>query len=140
MLDTARRAVACKNWRWMCSMRVLVDGSLDSPGTINWASPDGIGYSQYYYTTERDLPDLSDPATLGCLLALVRQTWNDPYFHVVPGTLIQNSSQRAWEFYGTLQGKSVKGAMCLSEADALVSALELSQEHFSSSAANLSSI
>ena len=30
------------------------------------------------------LPDLSDPATLGCLLALVREAWGRPNIYVVP--------------------------------------------------------
>jgi hypothetical protein len=29
------------------------------------------------------LPDLTDPATLGCLLALVREAWQDPYLCAV---------------------------------------------------------
>lgn len=29
------------------------------------------------------LPDITDPATLGCMLALARQAWADPTLHVV---------------------------------------------------------
>jgi hypothetical protein len=35
-------------------------------------APDGPG-----------LPDLSDPATLGCLLALVREAWEDPHLYTL---------------------------------------------------------
>jgi hypothetical protein len=61
MLDLARRAVACKGWRWMPGMlttegmRVVVRCFNDDN------EPDD------------DIPDLTDPATLGCLLALVRE-------------------------------------------------------------------
>ena len=29
------------------------------------------------------LPDITDPATLGCMLALAREAWADPTLHVV---------------------------------------------------------
>lgn len=32
-----------------------------------------------------EAPDLSDPATLGCLLALVRELWGDPCVYVYAG-------------------------------------------------------
>jgi hypothetical protein len=74
----AKRAVACKGWRWMPGtrttegMRVIHDPGLwpDRPcaireGTwVDTAVPRPLG---------DHLPDLTDPATLGCLLALVRE-------------------------------------------------------------------
>jgi hypothetical protein len=32
-----------------------------------------------------ELPDLNDPATVGCLLALVREAWGDPRAYVRAG-------------------------------------------------------
>lgn len=65
MSDLAKRAVACKHWRWMPGMR-LQNGYMlkdeDFP-----ALGDEYGW----------LPDLTDPATLGCLLALVRKVCGD---------------------------------------------------------------
>jgi hypothetical protein len=62
-LDLARRAVACRGWRWMLGMQAI--------------TPDGLfGHRVTEYTVFIDpdhLPDLTDPATLGCLLALVRE-------------------------------------------------------------------
>jgi hypothetical protein len=68
MLDLARRAVACRGWRWMLGMQAI--------------TPDGLfGHRVTEHTILIDpdhLPDLTDPATLGCLLALVREAWGDP--------------------------------------------------------------
>ena len=52
MVALAERAIACKGWRWLPGMRIINAG---------------------YRGIER--PDLSDPATLGCLVALVREAW-----------------------------------------------------------------
>ena len=59
----ARRAVACKGWRWMPGMLTL----------------DGFRLS---HVDIDDPPDLTDPATLGCLLALVREAWESPKANV----------------------------------------------------------
>jgi len=62
--ELARRAVACKGWRWMPGMRyTLPTTSLHG----RWKP----GLSQHI------MPDLDDPAALGCLLALVREAWGN---------------------------------------------------------------
>ena len=65
--DLARRAVACKHWRWAPGMRyTLPTTSLHG----RWKP----GLSPHI------MPDLTDPATVGALLALVRESgayiWN----------------------------------------------------------------
>lgn len=61
-----RRAIACKHWRWMPGMEAVREGRVDSRS---------IDIELWIY--DSDIPDLSDPATLGCLLALVREAWGD---------------------------------------------------------------
>jgi hypothetical protein len=78
MIALGRRALACKGWRWMPGMRWIVSRVApleDYAGRIvdgGRRAPDGPG-----------LPDLSDPATLGCLLALVREAWEDPHLYTL---------------------------------------------------------
>ena len=70
------------------------------------------------FTFPVDLPDLTDPATLGCLLALVREAWGDPKIHVVP----RGASVWATAYAGWLHKKAI--ACGATEAEALVAALE----------------
>lgn len=65
-ITLARRAVACRRWRWMSGMRWLAE---DDRGRLDHYQPDYMGRPL------NALPDLTDPATLGCLLALVREAW-----------------------------------------------------------------
>ena len=69
--------------------------------------------------------DLTDPATLGCLLALVREAWGDPYVYVL-------SCAPDWF---TVCSPAAEGGKWLSrppidgsiEAEALVAALEAAE-------------
>jgi len=100
-IDLGRRAVACEHFRWLPGMRcthrwtggirVLVDERGERPESYV-VLPDADGNavmtidecgimggfpdadSAYPF-----VPDLTDPATLGCLLALVREAWEGQF-------------------------------------------------------------
>lgn len=68
--DLARRAVACKHWRWLPGMRYLVyreDGLLIGSGFVQ----------NDRFSSPLAVPCMPHPATLGCLLALVREAYRD---------------------------------------------------------------
>jgi len=112
----AKRAVACKGWRWMPGMEFHLDGAgamssgwrvqsvqmrvldgwahavrtviagpcefiLAPRGNIHVRFTDGTLSRKPSGTTM--LPCIEDHATLGCLLALVREAWNDAKVHVL---------------------------------------------------------
>jgi hypothetical protein len=116
--ELARRAIACKRWRWM-------PGMLSAKG-LRVTETDPDGYVAGYYEdcsyiancVSDSLPDLSDPATLGCLLALVREAWKDQQVHVV---------KLAYGFMGWQAWNADRdiAAKCGCEAEALVAALEV---------------
>lgn len=61
-------------------------------------------------------PDLTDPATLGCLLQLVREAWGDPR----AGVAYDCEGDGCWEW----RAKGRRASWHLTEAEALVAALE----------------
>jgi hypothetical protein len=94
------RAMACKGWRWMPGVllrhreydnfRLRIGDERETPCMLGDLGP----LSRAGWTVGSDgeptgalltwahlWPDFRDPATLGCLLALVREAWGDPNLH-----------------------------------------------------------
>lgn len=120
-----RRAVACPRWRWLPGMtilgskgrRVVVIGLSGAPEATSGMNSRAIGPDE--------LPDLSSPATLGCLLHLVREAHGDG--DTVAFVARSDGSPKKWcvdvgvdpDFFD--ERKYVYGR---TEAEALVAALE----------------
>ena len=108
MIALARRAVACRGWRWMPGMKLTAGLRLSE--------------SLVPFTFSVDLPNLSDPATLGCLLALVRKAWDDECACVLP--IDYGPGGVMWVVQLTAGGRSLTARHWPTESEALVAALE----------------
>jgi len=136
MIDLARRAVACERWQWLPGMlarhpnwrafRVANVGLTGMRGACRYASPmGGVEWAVVALpvpTSSDVLPDLTDPATLGCLHALVREAWGDPRATLYP---MEADGSGGWLGWGLVlsDGRGV-GPFAEAEAEALVAALE----------------
>jgi hypothetical protein len=112
MNGLAMRAAVCMHWRWMpgmqsCLGRVLLKKGRTYKSSADLYLPGGGSPGNSL------LPDLTDPATMGCLLVLVREAWSKPYAHVF--RLLDGTG---WVCNA---GRPIMGA---TEAEALVAALE----------------
>jgi hypothetical protein len=118
--ELAKRAVACKGWRWSSGMLWLVKRAAPLE---DYAGRAVLGYTRPHEA----LPVLTDAATVGCLLALVRSAYSDPWFYVRPSDMYRPDGALGWECFGYLPGRdggSWRGSGYASEAEALVAALE----------------
>ena len=126
----ARRAVACKGWRWMEGMGVVDgDGLKNRVTRVEPLDMYGDGVEvvplEMVHRLVADsccsqwrehgiLPNLTDPATLGCLLALVREA-----FHSTNVFVLWSADRKTWI---VKHGRALVEAQ--TEAEALVFALE----------------
>lgn len=125
--DLARRAIAAPGWRLMPGMLIADYGAgvrlcWIGEDHLHGVAADGDAWMRLRRDRER-LPDLSDPATLGCLLALVREAWSSPDLRV------RRVGQRIlWEVerWDSAQVRYAHVADGPSEVAALVAALEVS--------------
>lgn len=105
--ELAKRAVACKGWKWM-------------PGMADcWGSRvcEGDGLDRAVA-----IPDLTDPATMGCLLSLVREVWGDPCACAL--AIDYGPAGEKWVVRLTVNGRSLTERHWDTEVEALVAALE----------------
>ena len=107
--ELATRAVACRHWRWMPGMLTDNDNRL-STRLVNVATPSP--------RLRGCLPVLDDPATIGCLLALVREAWETQRAncYMVHPEDDWGCNVQVYEVSGLFRGPT--------EAHALVAALE----------------
>ena len=135
--ELAKRAVTCRRWRWMPGMLTLEE-IIPPAITLGWDeariinSDPGedarvctvLGRVRDIHATA--LPDLTDPATLGCILHLVREAWNQPHAAAAMGGF-------GWAVYSFVTNGIVGDEPAINgrygdgyttEAEALVAALE----------------
>ena len=127
--ELAKRAVACKHWRWMPGIWTVdeVGGRGVVLEVVQQVDQDYVKFQNPAHTRQGQVPaawcvpDLTDPATLGCLLALVRKAWGDPFgcMEAFP----QPPDETMWVF-GVHHGQRLLHYSGETEAEALVVALE----------------
>jgi hypothetical protein len=144
--ELGERLLKCPRFRWMPGMLCLPGRTRTEGGRYLGEDPPGTGGHNVgfadgtaAYKVNSWPPDLSDPATLGCLLALVREAWGcDDWRRLTiepagagwciavrngrhrPPSRARPLPGRAWEVCMGARGL----ALCATEAEALVAALE----------------
>ena len=124
MIELARRAVTCPRWRWIPGM-LTTDGARVEDvkrGDVLLVLAKGMRKAASAWGDGRNyVPDLTDPATLGCLLALVRDAYKDAYISA-------SSLHDLWTdengYWGVRDCDGFVIATGRSEREALVIALE----------------
>ena len=122
LIDIARRAVACPRFRWlpgMCGCRWSEYDVLWRTSRVSTLPERGT-----FWLAEGWVPDLTDPATLGCLLALVREAWRDPRLVAIYCEPAHPGQSEGWAVQSADNRMPVAGEDYATEAAALVAALE----------------
>ena len=131
-----RRAVACKGWRWMAGMLcsgehydlLTYEDSTTPRSTDEKIRLQRTKHGHAYISDDcgwvpgdESWPDLRDPATLGCVLALVREAWGQPGLYALRiGGELWTVSHDRWKHKPYIVGERT----AITEAEALVTALE----------------
>lgn len=76
-IELGKRLRACKHWRWTSGMRARVSRNL--PRASFRVVEDR---KMFIGEWSEAIPDLSDPATKGCVLQLIRDAHQDQTIHI----------------------------------------------------------
>ena len=118
--ELGRRLVACKHFRWMPGMLTTDNERVVEvdENVVEVDESDGTEYYRHVLVGAHPIdisaaPDLTDPATIGCLLALVREAWGDDG---ITATIVRDARDGDYWY--------LDPAFASTEAEVLVAALE----------------
>ena len=119
----AKRLVNCRHFRWLPGMLVRYG---DGKAWYRLTDGDGFGMPfKHVPPNPRDAwPDLTDPATLGCLLALAREAWGNLRLVAIYCEAANPGQSEGWAVQVADNRLPVPGEDYATEAEALVAALE----------------
>ena len=125
MSDIGARFVACRRWRWLPGMVDTLGNRMDDDGWPSYSTIDHGASGVVEVATWTlpapwgAVPNVEDPATLGCILALVREAWGAPFGQVSPALM----DGAWWTFYANKPDGDC-AIVGKTEAAALLAALE----------------
>lgn len=120
IIQLGRRLASCKYFRFidgmltLCNIRIIEGGKDYVIGHRPGPTEDGGGWIDTL-DIEEIYPDLSDWATKGCVLQLIREAWKDPEAHFFLGAagwvLMSGESRVADITYPSPAGRNEEEAM-----------------------------
>ena len=127
--EISERLIACKGFRWMPGMRTLGDWRIINVDADGVEVVTDLGEVVLFHSGDlphiaSSLPDLTDPATLGCVLSLVREKWGNHAMTLANGF---EEPKEVWSVHdGRISEMSYGHQVSYghTEAEALVAALE----------------
>ena len=141
-LELARRAVACDHWRWVVGTPAVAEFHGEKVGLVCiYASHQHMAdfycldydevWENIHVKDQRSmgmLPDLDNPATLGCLLHMVREAWEDSGAYASPHPHFYDNGELLWRVHAGGKFLPIPSKGSHSEAHALITALEAANE------------
>lgn len=140
-LEFSKRFVQSKHWRWIPGIRLVGKYSghpiriidfgerafdvydVENPENLLWwrepnLSGPGGSYDGPY------LPDLNDPATIGCILELVREVWKNKRLVAIYCEAANPGQSEGWAIQTADNRIPIAGEDYSTEVEALLAALE----------------
>lgn len=121
--ELGKRAIKCKRFYWRTGMALSNGRRVGDwrPGEVCGNSDTNPSYDGVVY------PMLDDPATLGCMLALVQEAWSACRISLCFSAVTPNT-ERAWavpvSYLTELDGIKNESFYGRTQAEALIAALE----------------